>query len=106
MLDSSLVRALSRAVLLAVLSLFMACKPGSKLFKSSKSEAAEQKYRTAEVLTGDFRVTVAATGKVKAIRDVDVLSKASGEITELPHETGDFVKKGELLIRVDPIDEQ
>ncbi len=85
------------------------CKPGEKLkaLKVGESQAAEQQnLRTTDVQSGDFRITVSATGKVVPITQVEVLSKASGEVIELPHETGDRVKKGELLARVDPIDEQ
>lgn len=61
--------------------------------------------RTAEVQSGTFRVTVTATGKVKANLEVQISSKASGEILELPFDAGDPVKKGDLLVRLDPDDE-
>lgn len=66
----------------------------------------EKKDLTTEVQAGTFRVAVTATGKVKPNREVQVSSKASGEILTLPFEAGDSAKKGDLLVRLDPIDEQ
>jgi HlyD family secretion protein len=47
-------------------------------------------------------VGAAATGVIEPIRTVAVKSKASGEIMELPIETGQEVKAGQLLATIDP----
>ncbi len=60
--------------------------------------------QTAAVNRGDLRITVEATGTVEPVRSVEVKSKASGEITELPVDVGDEVRAGALLARVDPRD--
>ncbi|HEX2168613.1 MAG TPA: efflux RND transporter periplasmic adaptor subunit [Longimicrobiales bacterium] len=51
-----------------------------------------------------IEVTAEAAGLVEPIMLVEVKSKASGEITALHVETGDAVKRGDLLGEVDPRD--
>jgi HlyD family secretion protein len=51
-----------------------------------------------------LEVTAEAAGLIEPIRLVEVKSKASGEITRLLVETGDAVKRGDLLGEVDPRD--
>jgi HlyD family secretion protein len=58
-------------------------------------EAAQ--YRTLEV-------TAEAAGLIEPIRLVEVKSKASGEILQLTVESGDAVRRGDLLGQVDPRD--
>ena len=53
-----------------------------------------------------MKVTVAATGRVVSNLDVDIKCKASGEIITLPYDVSDAVKKGDLLVELDPIDEE
>ena len=65
-------------------------------------EAAAPRYETAAVARGDISVTVEASGAIEPVADVEVKSKASGEILELGAEIGDTVKAGALLVRIDP----
>jgi HlyD family secretion protein len=51
-----------------------------------------------------LEVTAEAAGLIEPIRLVEVKSKASGEITRLHVESGDAVKRGDLLGEVDPRD--
>lgn len=51
-----------------------------------------------------LEVTAEAAGLIEPIRLVEVKSKASGEILELGVESGDIVRRGDLLGRVDPRD--
>ncbi|MDY0090979.1 MAG: efflux RND transporter periplasmic adaptor subunit [Flavobacteriaceae bacterium] len=46
--------------------------------------------------------TVSATGKIQPETEVKISSEVSGEIIELPVKEGDAVKKGQLLVRVNP----
>jgi len=48
--------------------------------------------------------SVEATGTVEPIRIIEVKSQAGGEVLELPVELGDLVKKGTLLVQIDPRD--
>ena len=60
------------------------------------------RYETAAVERGDLSVTVEASGAIEPVADVEVKSKASGEILQLGAEIGDTVKAGALLVRIDP----
>jgi len=64
------------------------------------------KYKEVKVERGVFRVTVTANGIARPINRVEMKSKASGQIEELPVEEGDFVQKGNLIARLDQKDER
>ncbi|HSJ05262.1 MAG TPA: efflux RND transporter periplasmic adaptor subunit, partial [Longimicrobiales bacterium] len=51
-----------------------------------------------------LEVTAEAAGLIEPIRLVEVKSKASGEILDLTVESGDAVRRGDLLGRIDPRD--
>lgn len=72
---------------------------------------AAQKIQTAVVKKGTLTVHVYATGNVLANRTVDIKCQAGGEITSLPLsasnpdeqiQIGDLVKKGQVILTVDP----
>jgi len=50
----------------------------------------------------DIVETVAATGKIQPEIEVKLSSEVSGEIIELPIKEGQQVKKGDLLVRINP----
>jgi len=54
----------------------------------------------------DIALTVEATGTVEPINLVEVKSKASGQIVQMPVEIGTLVHRGDLLVQVDPRDVQ
>lgn len=58
--------------------------------------------QTGEVVRQDLRITAEATGQLEPLRQVEVKSKASGEILELLVDTGDQVEAGALMARIDP----
>ncbi|WP_179021100.1 efflux RND transporter periplasmic adaptor subunit [Winogradskyella forsetii] len=55
-----------------------------------------------EVTIRDIVQTVSATGKIQPEVEVKISSEVSGEILELPFKEGQEVKKGDLLVRVNP----
>jgi HlyD family secretion protein len=59
-------------------------------------------YRKIPVERRDIVVTATASGVIQPILTLSVKSKASGEILEEPVQTGDEVRKGQLLARIDP----
>lgn len=65
-------------------------------------EQAAPLYEKVAVARQDIAVAVAAAGAVEPVRTVEVKSKASGEIIEMHVETGDLVRAGQLLARIDP----
>ncbi|MDA8377729.1 MAG: efflux RND transporter periplasmic adaptor subunit [Planctomycetia bacterium] len=73
--------------------------------------AAAPKVHTAVVIKGTLAVHVYATGNVQANRTVDIKCQAGGKITSLPLDNenskdqiqiGDLVKKGQVILTVDP----
>src|SRR5688572_23978190 len=65
-------------------------------------EVAGPGYESATVTRGDIEVTVEASGTIEPVADIEVKSKASGEILALDAEIGDTVEAGSLLVRIDP----
>lgn len=52
-------------------------------------------------IRGELKVSITSTGKVEPVKTVDVKSKASGEITKLTLEAGEYVSSGDLLATID-----
>ncbi|MEB5749063.1 macrolide transporter subunit MacA [Leclercia adecarboxylata] len=59
-------------------------------------------YQTLIVRPGELQQSVLATGKLDALRKVDVGAQVSGQLKTLSVEIGDKVKKGQLLGVIDP----
>lgn len=59
-----------------------------------------------QVERGPIRLAVEATGRVAANLDVDIKCKASGQVVKLPFDISDPVRAGDLLVELDPVDEQ
>jgi HlyD family secretion protein len=59
-------------------------------------------YEKVSVQRRDIVVSATATGVLQPILTLSVKSKASGEILDEPVQTGDEVKKGQLLAKIDP----
>jgi HlyD family secretion protein len=79
---------------------------------SSDSIASEKKgnnkksgEKTLKMTPKPLRVTVSTTGSVVSNLDVDIKCKASGTILNLPFDISDWVKKGDLILELDPVDE-
>lgn len=65
------------------------------------AESAEA-LRSAVVGSRDIVISARAAGVVAPVTFIEVKSQASGEITEVLVEEGEEVKRGQLLVRVDP----
>lgn len=65
-----------------------------------KSEGKEVEIAKAEEIT--IVETVSATGKVQPEVEVKISSEVSGEIIALPVKEGQSVKKGDLLVKINP----
>jgi macrolide-specific efflux system membrane fusion protein len=59
-------------------------------------------YDTAVIARGDVESSVSAVGKLQPRRFVDVGAQVSGQILRLHVQAGDAVKKGQLLVEIDP----
>ncbi len=53
-----------------------------------------------------FRLAVSADGLVRPIDRIELKSKASGEVIELPIEVGDRVEQGALIAKLDQVEER
>ncbi len=67
----------------------------------NKAETAPL-YEKVPVHRRDVVVTAIAQGVIRPVLTFSVKSKAWGEILDLPVQTGDEVKRGQLLARIDP----
>ncbi|MGH7582638.1 MAG: efflux RND transporter periplasmic adaptor subunit [Gemmatimonadales bacterium] len=59
-------------------------------------------YQAVPVVRRDIVVTAEAAGAINPDTTVQVKSKASGEILNIPVSTGDHVTRGTLIVQVDP----
>ena len=75
---------------------------GVALLASCKKAAAPVPYQALPVERRDIVVSAQASGTVQPDTTVEVKSKASGEILQLNAETGEIVKRGAPLVRIDP----
>ena len=61
---------------------------------------------TTKVNQGYIALIVSTNGRVVANFDVEIKCKASGQVIKLPNDISDKVNKNDLLVELDPIDEQ
>jgi HlyD family secretion protein len=83
---------LTRTLPLVALAFAAACK----------KQAPQIVYQTVPVERRDIVVNAQAAGAIQADTTVEVKSKASGEVLQLNAETGQLVKRGTLLVHIDP----
>jgi RND family efflux transporter MFP subunit len=72
----------------------------------AKSATVAAPTPTAKIERGAVRQSVSSTGRVVSNLDVEIKCKASGTIVKLPFDISQPVKKGDLLLELDPRDEQ
>ena len=66
----------------------------------------EREVVATPAVRGPLRQIVQCTGPIFSNLDVDIKCRASGEIKQLPFNVSDVVKKGDLLLALDPVDQQ
>lgn len=76
------------------------------LRRGKQEEQPEEQLATAEVVRGDLRVIVAATGVLEPRTTVEVKSRSGGEIAHMFVEAGDYVKAGQIIAQLDPTELQ
>ncbi|HYE98411.1 MAG TPA: hypothetical protein VEJ18_05835, partial [Planctomycetota bacterium] len=62
--------------------------------------------RREKATLGDIVLTVTATGEIKPIKEVELKSKASGQVVRFEKHPGDTVEEGELIAELDKRTEQ
>ncbi|WP_426033941.1 efflux RND transporter periplasmic adaptor subunit [Cypionkella sp. TWP1-2-1b2] len=70
-------------------------------YMGSKAGAAEVRYTTEAVATGDLVVVVTATGTVQPTTEVEVSSELSGTLASVSVDYNDTVKIGQVLAQLD-----
>ncbi len=65
-----------------------------------------QKGEMTTVVRGDLEVPISATGSIEPASKTEIKCKASGKVMKLYFEAGDMVRKNDLLVQLDPVDEQ
>ena len=70
--------------------------------RSNDDKPAPLKYRASLVDTGSITHTVTATGTINPVALVNVGSQVSGTVVELKADFNDRVKKGQVLLKLDP----
>lgn len=77
---------------------------------TAKREGATKKtamlVETTEVARANYRPVIVATGNVQASRDITLSPQVSGAITSISESftPGAYVKKGQMLVQIDPSD--
>src|SRR6187402_2151415 len=84
-------------VLVLVAALVMLSKKG---VIGNKEEGKEVEIAKTDAIT--IVETVSATGKIQPEVAVKISSEVSGEIISLPIKEGQTVKKGDLLVKINP----
>ena len=85
------------------LGLLLCAAAGAAWLHSKKEKPLpESKYRTVAVDTGNLTQTVTATGTINPVALINVGSQVSGTVVELKADFNDHVKKGQVLLKLDP----
>lgn len=88
-----------------VVVVVMAVLGGTYWVLRSQRSLLEEPGKVEAAVAGEVTLPITASCAAKEARRVQIKSKASGTITEIPVKEGDVVKKGQLLIKIDPVDE-
>ena len=72
---------------------------GYKYYLSTKTTTANVK--TGTVTKGNLTQSISATGSLSAVNNVDISSKITGRIVEVPVSENQHVKAGDMLVRLD-----
>ncbi len=86
------------AVILSIVVLLVLLKSKGVIGKNDDSKEVE----TAKANEITIVETVSATGKIQPEVEVKISSQVSGEIIDLPVKEGQVVKKGDLLVKINP----
>jgi HlyD family secretion protein len=96
-------RALKPIGLVLVTAAIGACSPQA----DGDAEALTgPSYKEVVVERRQLRIAVTASGLVRPIDRIELKSKASGEVMELPIEVGDATSKGALVAKLDQVEER
>jgi HlyD family secretion protein len=76
---------------------------GAAWYQKTKTPAIEKpRFRLAAADTGNITQTVTATGTINPVALINIGSQVSGTVSELKADFNDRVKKGQVLLKLDP----
>jgi multidrug efflux pump subunit AcrA (membrane-fusion protein) len=75
-------------------------------YAGSHASVAVTKYVVQDAAQGSVVASVSATGQVQAGTTIDVTPKVSEDVTSIPVTVGEHVNEGQLLLQLDPTNEQ
>jgi multidrug efflux pump subunit AcrA (membrane-fusion protein) len=79
---------------------------GYFIYKDSNTAVAVTKYVVEDASQGTVISDVAGTGQVQAGTTINVVAKVSEEVTSIPVTVGEHVSVGQLLLQLDPTNEE
>lgn len=91
-----------KRVLIGATVLAVAAGLAFTLHSQRPKAVPESKYRAVVVDTGNITQTVTATGTINPVALINVGSQVSGTVSELKADFNDHVKKGQVLLTLDP----
>lgn len=91
-------------IILSVVVLAALGAGGAYCYTSTRSSDPGAEARTRQVREGDLVELASASGTVEPLNQVQVKSRASGEVIEVLVAEGAEVEAGQLLVRLDPRD--
>jgi HlyD family secretion protein len=94
------VRRVTRKKIAVVVAVLVVVAAGAAVVRFRRPKAA--KVEVENVIKRDLEAVVSASGKIRAKREVNITSEVSGRVTKLAVNEGDLVKRGQLLMQIDP----
>lgn len=88
-----------RIIVFSLIGLVLASLAGVAFFRKREPIVTIQ---TEKVTRRDITEKVVANGKIQPVLQVKISPEVSGEIIDLPVKEGQFVKKGDLLLKIKP----
>lgn len=98
-----------RRLVIAAVAVIIVAGIGLASWQHMRTRSAEAKAAAVETVVptkGSVERSVESSGTVAANLEIEIKCRASGEITKLPFDISQAVKKGDLLCQLDPTDEQ
>ncbi|WP_375578209.1 efflux RND transporter periplasmic adaptor subunit [Marivirga tractuosa] len=103
---------MSKKIFLLFISIvYWACNSGEKIDEKTATENIKNTppntmVKVDTAVTAPFYLLIESSGKVKAHKDVQVLAETSGTIQHANVKSGQKVKEGEVLVRLNPEEAQ
>lgn len=91
-----------KKILLATGLLLAGVATAAYIQSKKEKPIPDAKFRTTVVDSGNITQTVTATGTINPVALINVGSQVSGTVVELKADFNDHVKKGQVLLKLDP----